>query len=149
MTETGKQPGSKDPVKQRERLNQILAQGSNATSYSDKIVLVWDANIDLNPENNTNERYDVKLLAEDYMEFMDTNNFVLVNEEPTRHWSGTKSSLIDHFVTNCASHIDNIITQHSCIADHDLVSILFHTEIIQDKPQFRMTRNWTNLTRDN
>ena len=42
-----------------------------------------------------------------------------------------------------------MITKHLCIADHDLISILYHTEIIVDKPQFRMTRNWSGLSREN
>ena len=96
------------------------------------ILLGWDANIDLSPNNNTNERYDIKDVAEDYMDYMNRNNMVLLNHEPTRHWSGSKSTLIDHFVSNAPAHIDNIITQHSCIADHDLVSLLFHTDLIQD-----------------
>ena len=88
-------------------------------------------------------------MAEDYSEFININYFMLVNHEPTRHWSGTESSLIDFFVTNSVNHIDNVITKHSCIADHGLVSVLYHTEIILEKPQFRMTQNYTSLTREN
>ena len=106
--------------------------------------LGWDANIDLCRDNDTNVRYDIKDLADDYMEFMDVNDFVLLNHEPTRHWSN-----IDHFVTNVSNHTDNIITKHSIIADHDLVSLLFHTEVINDKPQFLLTRNWEHMNHHN
>ena len=103
----------------------------------------------MNPENDTNKRYDINEIADDYTDFMNKQDLVLLNSEPTRHWSNTRSTLIDHFVTNCLEHVNNILTKHSFIADHDLVSILYHTDVITDKPQFRLIRNWSQLNRDN
>ena len=149
LKETGRQPGSDLPKEQMVRFRNILGQITNAASFSNKILLGWDANLDLSKENDMNSRYDVKQIAEEYMEFMNVNDFVLMNHEPTRHWSGCKSTLIDHFISNTPGHIDNIITKHSHIADHDWVSIMFHTDLIIDKPQFLMTRSWSELNKEN
>ena len=54
--------------KQRECLKLILGQVTNAASFARKIVLGWDANIDLNKDNDMNVRYEIKNLADDYME---------------------------------------------------------------------------------
>ena len=142
-------PFSGDPLEQESRLPKTLVQVENAKSFSQKLVLGWDSNLDLLEANDNFRRQDTKKMTQIYRDFMDQNDFCLINWEPTRHWSGSRSSLVDHFITNCPNYIDNIQTKHNCIADHDSVSCLLHTEILIDRPQFMLKRNWTNLTRDN
>ena len=136
-------------IKQEERFNLILRQISKAKHISPKVLLSWDSNLDMLPANNQHVRHDIKDMLEEYRTFMNNNDMCLVNSEPTRHWGQTQSSLIDHFVTNAPAHCDNVQTRHSCIADHDVVSLLFHTEAIMDQPQFMIVRKWENMNRDN
>ena len=80
---------------------------------------------------------------------MNEQGFVLMNTEPTRHWSSTRSSLVDHVISNCPYNIDNIKTKHSFIVDHDVVGVFYHTEMMMDKPQFIKIRDWSNFSREN
>ena len=88
-------------------------------------------------------------MLESYGSFMNEQGFVLMNTEPTRHWSQTRSSLVDHVISNCPSNIDNIKTRHSFIADHDVVGVFYHTDMMMDKPQFIKIRDWSNFSREN
>ena len=142
-------PLSGDPLQQEGRLSIILDQIARAKALSPTIVFGWDSNLDLFEHNDNSHRHDIKNMLLAYTEFMQDMDLTLLNTETTRHWSGTKSSLLDHFVTNKPGKVDNIKTYHSCVADHDFVSIMLHTDEIIDKPQLMLSRDWSNLNRDN
>ena len=54
-----------------------------------------------------------------------------------------------HFLSNQHNKIDNVLTKHSFVADHDAVIILFHAKDIVDRPQYLLTRDWSNMNREN
>ena len=142
-TENGVSRASQTQVcKQEERLKETLIQITNAHQFSSNILVAWDANLDFLEGNP--EREDTRSMKELLIEFMEDASFSIHNTEATRHWPGTRSSLIDHFMSNCPNYIDNIKTKHSCVADHDMVGLLYHANIIQDNPSFLNIHDWSN-----
>ena len=100
-------------------------------------------------ETNDNHRKLIRELKEMYETYMDDQDLTIHNTEATRFWSGCRPSLLDQFVSDCPSFIDNVTSYHGHISDHDIVTMQYHTNELKEEQQFRMVRNWANLTPEN
>ena len=77
------------------------------------------------------------------------SNLVIHNHEFNRFAPHQKPSIIDHVVTNCPQHIDNVITKPSIISDH--CSLTFNYKAKPDIfwPRFRISRDQSKLSKQN
>ena len=137
-----------EPEDQYTRLKTIFKQISKAKSTKNQCILGWDSNIDM-LETNDNHRKLIRELKEMYETYMDDQDLTIHNTEATRFWSGCRPSLLDQFVSDCPSFIDNVTSYHGPISDHYIITMQYHTNELKEEQQFRMVRNWTNLTPEN
>ena len=126
-----------------------MSQVDKVCDLGHTFMVAGDVNIDLFPENYPLSRRNVPLLTEIYNDHINRNNLSQLNFEPTRHWPGKKSTLIDHFMTNAPNMVDGVQTLKSHIADHSLVKLQFHSRVLKSRPQFRKVRNFSNVNSEN
>ena len=88
-------------------------------------------------------------MIEDYEDLKNEEFFVIVNKEHTRHRVGQLSTYLDHWLLNCPTHVDNVKTVHGLISEHDIITMLYHTEELVDSPTYAYKTNFSELTREN
>ena len=142
-------PNSGNPKQQMSRLKLILAQINKARQSGSDLLIALDANLDLNDQNFPSSRYDVKDMQELYSNYLISNNLFLHNSKPTFHRKGQRSTLIDHIISNCQEKVNSVEQKRSNVADHDLISVKYHSKELSINPQFRHQRNLKNINRSN
>ena len=118
---------------QLSRLKCFLGQVKWATSISPNIICTGDKNIDLSEHNDVNQCYGVGDLLKEYLDFLNSDCFYVVNKEFTRHQSNSRPSLTDHLLTNVPNNINNVVTAKNHISDYSTITINLHTKLKGNK----------------
>ena len=148
-------PQEVDPLRggstkeQCDRFQIIMNMMDIACQYGHNTVFCGDVNIDIHPPNDPLSRYELRMLTETYESHLRKNHMSQINFEPTRHWPGRGSTLLDHFQSTCPEKFNNIQNIRSHIADHDLVKANVHVIDLFRKPQYKRYRKYNNVNYTN
>ena len=103
----------------------------------------------LNTMYQQQDKYDTEGLKNLWVNFMDNNNFVVHNSEPTHFEAQTTPSCIDHIWSNCSSRVFNVETcQHFISYDHHLVKASLRIKINNMGSTYSKFRDWSILTKN-
>ena len=91
-------------LQQEGQLSIILDQIIRDRNISPKGICGWDSNWDIIIEKHNSHIYDIRNMLQEYQTFMENHDFTLLKIELTRHWSGNKNTLLDHFITKKQPH---------------------------------------------
>ena len=138
-------PDSHKTAAQCDRFTRLMSKVEPIPSKNNSILIGGDINVDLYPPNNPTRRHIIKKLTDIYNDVINLSNLCQMNFEPTRY-QGQSKSLLDHYFTNSPDRVDAVQSLPSHIADHWLVKLQFHVDILQSKPQFREVRNFAAIT---
>ena len=78
-----------------------------------------DINIDRHQANDPCSRPEVRALTPLLEDYLMTNSMVQVNWKPTRHQHGSKSSLLDLYLTNIPERLNNLENVLNTISEHE------------------------------
>ena len=86
-------------------------------------------------------------MKEKFYNFLNDNNIAILNDEPTRFFSGVDPSCIDHITTNCPEKFYNTNTIKNNISDHCFLVTNYKNKKITYKPKKLKIRNFKSLTK--
>ena len=141
-------PNTRELEDQLERLKHAMEKVVEVSKVEDEIILNGDMNIDIHDDNDPLQNYENRKLYEIYEEHLQEAVLHQCNFEPTHHWPGRGSTLIDHYFCSNPEKVDNMTNHKSMIADHDAVTCNYHVKDVSRKPQTRSTRNYKDLTKE-
>ena len=114
---------------------------------NDKVIILSDTN--LNSLYQQQDKYDTAGLKNVWVNFMDQNNLLVHNDDPTHFKPNTVPSCIDHVWSNCSNRISNIQTcAHFLSYDHNLVKANVRVKIQNCGPAYSKYRNWKLVTKE-
>ena len=143
------EPSSGSTKSQIERFKLFLQQVDKAKTVSPNILFIGDLNIDISKGRDHLDREELKHLIPLYEDYLNSNNFSIINKENTRFQVNCQPSFLDHIVTNLPNHVDQIGTRPSIISDHMRISCLFHVEELQDPTRFIFKTEWWRINLNN
>ena len=120
---------------QLQRLEESLKKVAEASRTENELVLSGDINIDIFEDNDPLANYENRKLFEIYERYIQEAVLHQCNFEPTHHWPGRGSTLIDHYFCTKPENVDNMTNTRSIIADHDFITCNYHVKDICRKPQ--------------
>ena len=130
------------------RFIKIQSKIQKVKDEGNSLLIMWDANVDLNPANDALGRFESCQLHEEYLNMINKLSLAQMNFEPTRHRVGHRSSLLDHFLTTNPEKVDGVETLKNHIADHSAVKLQYHAEGLKENPKLMLIRDNTCATRE-
>ena len=142
-------PNTRELSDQKERLSKIMEKVVEVSRKFDDTIIMGDINIDLYEPNDPMKDYTNKKLNEIYEDKLTQAGMHQLNFEPTHHWAGYGSTLIDHCFTTQPQKTDGVKNIRSMIADHDAVSLNFHIKDMYRRQQTFKHRDYRNINSEN
>ena len=134
---------------QLKRLNCFIGQAKRAKQICQRVHIQGDVNIDLSVNRDQQARPELSQLFARYSDFLTNEEFTVLNKDFTRYQSNCRPSTIDHIVSNSPGSVDNVLTIPGLISDHHILTCLFHTELLKDKPKYMWKTEWWRINPEN
>merc|ERR1711954_298679 len=128
------------------RLNFAFEGLAKASNDGHELILGGDLNINRHTQNDPCSRPDLKALTPYLEDFMMTHNMTQINHRPTRHQIGSKSSLLDLFLSNIPQRITTTENVLNTLSEHKGVKICLHTKTEIKQPKSSIFRDYKNAT---
>ena len=144
------EPLSPEGIKRQvRRFRKFKEAVDKAKDEGHEISVIGDLNIDQWQENDPMSRPELRALQPVLDDLILTNSLTLMNTEPTRHMRGQKSSLLDLVLVSDEYKIKGLKNLKTGLSDHDGVIFSYLVKSLVNKPQFTISRDYSQITASN
>ena len=133
-------------ARQVQRLELAIQSLSRVVSDGNIHLVAGDINIDRHLPNDPLSRPDLRALTPVLEDYLIDSSMVQINHKPTRHQLGSRSSLLDLFLTNVPDRIVDIDNVLNTLSEHQGVICTILTKTPCKLSKSILIRNYANAT---